>query len=129
MWKGFTALLIEFGCRFVLYNTLYYLCNPPNSDMAYRTFNACMCSFLCVCIRGGGGGGPPTCDYTQLFSLGKTHKFFLCSWRGGNYCFCLFFVVQNGNLSRGKFRSLFPEESQLQQRVALPTNMRISTTF
>ena len=59
--------------------------NPPNSDMDYMIFNACMWLFLCVRIHTGVGHTDN--ESAQHFWLGKTLTFFLCSWRGSNLVF------------------------------------------
>ena len=55
--------------------------NPLNSDMDYRIFNMHTWSFLCVRIH---TGVEHTDESAQHFSPKKTHKFFLCTWRGSN---------------------------------------------
>ena len=57
-------------------------CNPPNSDMDYRVFIMRTWSFLCV--RAHTGVGHTDSKSAQHFWLGKTHKFFLCSWQDSN---------------------------------------------
>ena len=56
--------------------------NPPNSDMDYRIFTVRTWSFLRMHIHTG--VGHTDSESAQHFWLGKTHKFFLCSWLDSN---------------------------------------------
>ena len=69
-------------------------CNPPNSDMDYRTFNVRTWSFLCVCIHMGGGH---TDRESGHFWLRKTLKMFLCPRFPCNYMFFFFHIVTTIN--------------------------------
>ena len=58
--------------------------NPPNSDMDYKIFNVHTWSSLWVHIYIHTRVGHIDNESAQHFWLRKTHKFFLCSWRGLN---------------------------------------------
>ena len=51
--------------------------NPPNSDMDYRIFNVCACSFLCVRIHTG--VGYTNSVSTHFWVRGKNSLSFLCA--------------------------------------------------
>ena len=56
--------------------------NPPNFDMDYRIFIMHTWSFLCARVHTG--GWPHQQQVGSTFWLGKTHKFWVCSWRDSN---------------------------------------------
>ena len=68
------------AARAALPSACWVFSYPPNSDMDYRILNVCAWSFVCVRIHTG--FGHTDSKSAQHFWLTKTHKFFLCSWRG-----------------------------------------------
>ena len=77
MWCKAPAQLLPFSVCWVF--SCFH--NPTHSDVDYRIFIVCTWSFWCVRMHTWVGH---TDSESAHFWLGKTHNFFLCSWRGSN---------------------------------------------